>query len=133
MKVLVELTRLILLFFSHSLIHYPIETQLSIGIERRGCFEPPSDTSEPNSDIVCLDIVPIESPLNETNYENMKIPSQMVHPDSKNHNRYITGTRLQTRGKAGKKAHKLKTCDFHNLDHCKQGAEVKTMSQGKVL
>ena len=119
--------------FSHSFIHYPLESQISLGTERRGCFEPPSETRDPNTDIVCMDIVPTESPENETYPANMDIPCQLFHPDSKNQQRYVTGTRLQTGGKGRKKSHKLKTCQFHNLDHCKQGAEVKTMSQGNTL
>ena len=73
-----------------------------LGTERRGCFEPPSDTNKPNSNIDCLDIVPIESEFNVTNIENMKVDNQLVHPDSANINRYIMGTRLQTRGAKGK-------------------------------
>ena len=144
-----------------------------LGTERRGCFEPPSDTNKPNSNIDCLDIVPIESEFNVTNIENMKVDNQLVHPDSANINRYIMGTRLQTRGakgkvkrgeqadvektkeiteqpegksvkegkcvkggktpnikKSSKGAHKLPTCQFHDLDLCNQGAALKTMSQG---
>ena len=119
-------------YFSHSFIHYPIESQVSLGTERRGCFEPPSDTTEPNSGIVCYDIVPIESPANVTKSENMKYDSQILHPDSQNTNRYVMGTRLQTSGKKGKISHKLATCKFHNLDLSKQGAQVKTMSQGEI-
>ena len=79
---------------------------------------------------MCLDIVGTESPENETNPANMSIPSQIVHPDAKNQNRYVTGTRLQTHGK--KKSHKLKSCQFHNLDNSRQGTHIKTMSQGEV-
>lgn len=71
---------------------------MSLGTERRGCFEPVSETIEPRRGISCLDIVPIESPENVTNYERMKDDSQLLHPDSSNLNRYVMGTRLQTRG-----------------------------------
>ena len=83
---------------------------------------------EPSKEIDCTDIVPLESQENVTYYEHMKEESQLVHPDSNNSNRYVMGTRLQTLGK--KKAHKLATCKFHDLDLSKQGREHKTMSQG---
>ena len=79
-----------------------MESQVSLGSDRRGCFEPPSETKEPTSDIECIDIVPIESTDNITYFENMEDESQIMHPDSMNHNRYVMGTRLQTRGKGGK-------------------------------
>ena len=78
-----------------------MESQVSLGSDRRGCFEPPSETKEPTSDIECIDIVPIESTDNITYFENMEDESQIMHPDSMNHNRYVMGTRLQTR-KGGK-------------------------------
>lgn len=40
----------------------------------------------------------IFSPENVTNIENLRHESQIVHPDSLNLNRYVMGTRLQTRG-----------------------------------
>ena len=119
--------------FSHSFIHYPIESQLTLGNERRGCFEEVSETREPSTGITCLDIVPIESPHNLTDPSQMETLCQRFHPDSQNQQRYVTGTRIQTRGKGKKKSHKLNTCQFHNLDNCSQGAEVKTMSQGDFL
>ena len=120
-----------ILFYSHSFHHYPEESKLTLGEERRGCFEPPSETLEPNTGIVCLDIVPIESPDNVTNPARMDNPSQAYHPDSQNQQRYVMGTRLQTRGKGAKTSHKLNTCKFHNIDNSVQGAQLKTMSQGK--
>ena len=104
---------------------------MSLGTDRRRCFENPSETEDPNTDIDCPDILPIELQENETNVAAIENPSQIHHPDSINQKRYIVGTRLQTRGKGGKRSHKLKTCQFHNLDLCKQGKEVKTMSQGR--
>ena len=120
-------------FLSHSFIKYPIESQVSLGLDRRGCFEPPSETTPPNTEIECLDILPIEHPDNTTDYAAMDNESQIVHPDCASGNRYVMGTRLQTKGKGGKArkaAHKLETCKFHDLDCSKQGAELQTMSQG---
>ena len=86
-------------FVSNSFIRYPLESQVSLGSERRGCFEPPSQTEEPNSNIDCPELVSIQSPDNITRYTNMNDDSQLVHPDSSNMDRFIMGTRLQTRGK----------------------------------
>ena len=120
-------------FVSHSFIHYPFESLLTLGTERRGCFEPPSDELEPNTGIECTDILPIQLQENESNPAAMQSTCTRDHPDSTNEQRYVTGTRLQTRGKGRKKSHKLQTCQFHNLDHCRQGAEIKSMSQGKEI
>ena len=87
--------------FSHSFLCYPLESQISLGSDRRGCFKPPVDDKLPTSDIDCLDIVPTEHMDNITCIEHMKEESQLVHPDSLNMNRYIMGTRIQTRGKGG--------------------------------
>ena len=48
-----------LFYFSHSLIKYPEESRESLGLERRGCFEPPSDDRVPEKGIDCIDILPI--------------------------------------------------------------------------
>lgn len=117
--------------FSHSFLKYPLESQFSLGLDRRGCFEPPSETEPPNTGIDCPDILPIGHPANITNMKAMEDDSQMVHPDCATMQRYVMGTRLQTKVK--KKQHKLPTCDFHDLDKSKQGADLKTMSQGKDL
>ena len=119
------------LMFSHSFLKYPLESQISLNSERRGCFEPPSEIEDPNKDIDCPDILPIEHPDNITNYAAMDTPCQIDHPDCSSMQRYVMGTRLQTKDKGKKKKHKLKTCEFHNLDNSKQGAQLKTMSQGK--
>ena len=63
----------------------------------------------------------------------MEVDCQLLHPDSTNRDRYVMGTRLQTRGRGGKNAHKLPTCKFHDLDKCIQGAALKTMSQGNKI
>ena len=59
----------------------------------------------------------------------MDNPSQLLHPDCSSMQRYIMGTRLQTKG--GTSKHKLPTCDFHDLDNCVEGIHFKTMSQGR--
>lgn len=111
---------------------YPIESQLSLNIDRRGCFETVSDTLDPTTDIDCPDIIPIEHSENVTDFRAMEVDSQLCHPDGSTVKRYVMGTRLQTKLKGKKKKkHKLKTCQFHNLDLSKQGAQLKTMSQGK--
>ena len=110
-----------------------MESQISLNSERRGCFEPPSEIEDPNKDIDCPDILPIEHPNNVTNYAAMDNQSNLEHPDCSSMQRYVMGTRIQnnTKGKKKKKQHKMKTCEFHNLDNSKQGAMLKTMSQGK--
>ena len=121
--------------FSHSFIHYQEESEISLGIQRRGCFEDPSEVWDPNSDIECEDIALTESGENVTNEQHIHDENPLVHPDSETYNRYVMGTRLQTRRKngkkGGKKQHKLESCKFHDLDLCKQGKKVKTMSQGE--
>ena len=120
--------------YSHSFLKYPEESQLSLGLDRRGCFEPPSETTPPNRDVNCPDILPIEDKDNTTDYTALDDDSQIVHPDCPSGQRYVMGTRLQTRGakgKSGKSAHKLESCKYHDLDCSKQGAKLKTLSQGK--
>ena len=108
-----------------------MESQISLGVDRRGCFEPPSETEPPNTAIDCPDILPIGHPANITNKNAMEDESQILHPDCATMQRYVMGTRLQN--VKGKKQHKLPTCDFHDPDNSKQGADLKTMSQGKSL
>ena len=118
-------------FFSHSFLKYPLESELSLGSERRGCFEPPSENEAPTEGIDCPDILLIEHPDNVTDLTAMENDSQIVHPDCSSGNRYVMGTRLQTKTKGkGKSKHKLNTCSFQNIDLSKQGAKIKTMSQG---
>ena len=73
----------------------------------------------------------MEHPENITNVKAMEDESQLLHPDCSTMQRYVMGTRLQTKVD-GKKKHKLPTCDFHDLDNSKQGANLKTMSQGNI-
>ena len=115
---------------SHSFLKYPLESQLTLNDKRRGCFENPSDKRDPQTGLDCPNILPIEHPDNVTNYDAIEMESTIQHPDSPSIDRFIMGTRLQTRDKK-KKKHKLKTCEFHNLDNSRQGAQLKTMSQGK--
>ena len=115
--------------FSHDFIKYPLESQLSLGVDRRGCFEPPSETEPPTKGITCTDILPIDHADNITCEAAMDNPSQLLHPDCSSMQRYIMGTRLQTKG--GTSKHKLPTCDFHDLDNCVEGIHFKTMSQGR--
>ena len=75
----------------------------------------------------------LEHPDNITDYSAMENPSQILHPDCSTGRRYIMGTKFQSRNKSGKKAHKLASCSFHNLDLSIQGSNLKTMSQGKNL
>ena len=120
-------------FFSHSFLKYPLESQISLGIDRRGCFEPPSEIIKPNRGIDCPDILPIEHPNNVTDCSAMKEESQILHPDCASEQRYVMGTRFQTKQKGGQtKKHKLVTCQFHDLDLSNTGKEIKTMSQGKL-
>ena len=128
---LTKVTSLIIYSFSHSFLKYPLESQISLGTDRRGCFEPPSEDFEPNRGIDCPDIVAIENPSNVTDYTAMDDESQLVHPDCASGCRYVMGTRLQTKAKGKKSKHKLATCKFHDPDLSNQGADHKTMSQGK--
>ena len=122
---------LVSLTISHSFLKYPTESLETLGI-RKGCFEAPSMSEEPNSNIDCPDIVAIEDPSNVTNYHAWEDNDQTLHPDCNSKQRYVMGTRLQTGGRNKKKPkHKLKTCEFHDLDLCLQGKKSKTMSQGK--
>ena len=50
---------IIWLICSHSFIKYPEESRLSLGSERRGCFEAPSEHKEPTMGINCTEILPI--------------------------------------------------------------------------
>ena len=77
----------LIVLFSHSFHHYPHESSVSLGSERRGCFEPPSEDKQPTKDIDCQDIVPTEKQNCVANIEKMKSDSQLDHPDSTNLNR----------------------------------------------
>ena len=51
----------------------------------------------------------------------------LLHPDSENLNRYILGTRFQTKNIG--KSHKRKTCSYHDLDLSIEGQSIKSMTQ----
>ena len=119
------------IIFSHSFLKFPLESQISLGVDLRGCFEPPSETVLPKTNIDCQDILPIDHPENVTDEKAILDESQLLHPDCPTMQRYVMATRLQT--VVGKKKHKLPTCDFHDLDNCMQGAFHKSMSQGELI
>ena len=48
-------------------------------------------------------------------------------PDAENLNRYLLGTRLQS--KSGNRGHRRKTCAYHDLDLSVQGRKIKSMVQ----
>jgi hypothetical protein len=70
------------------------------------------------------DIEPIKPETDRSKFENDDV---LEHPDSNNLNRYVLGTRLQT--KSGNKGHQRETCAFHDLDLSEQGTNIKSMTQ----
>ena len=114
---------------------YRLESQISLGTERRGCFEPPSDDYPPNYNVECPDILPTELQGYEPSVEAAQHESPLEHPDSKTGKRFVMGTRMQTTGHGtnSKMKHKLPSCSFHNIDCSKEGKHVKTMSQGRNI
>ena len=60
---------------------YRVWSQLAFG-EKLGCFEKPSSTKNPNSDIDCPDITPLLFSGNQANREAMKMESRLIHPDT---------------------------------------------------
>ena len=95
--------------------------------ETQGCFEKPSFVEAPRTDIDCPAILPSAYNEQEVDSQAMTNPSPFVHPDTKDHRRFIMGTKMQMRGKG--KSHKRPQCAFHDLDNCIQGKYVKSMSQ----
>ena len=93
----------------------------------KGCFEPPSLTNEPDSDIDCPDVAPLTFSQCNVNREAMNDPNKLVHPDSTSLVKYCLGTRIQMR--KGKPSHKLNTCQFHDVNKSKQGKFLRTMTQ----
>ena len=59
--------------------------------------------------------------------EDFQDDNPLNHPDSDNQNRYILGTRFQTKG--GHRGHTRDTCAYHDLDLCVQGEHIKSMTQ----
>ena len=126
---------------------YPNVAELAYGSRRRGCFENPDDNREPQTELDCPDILPVEHQEDIGHLHDpmaMKNPSQLVriqknhpnintanitqvHPDVRGTNRFVTGTRLQMR-KAGT-SHKRPSCRFHDVSKTKQGVFINTMNQ----
>ena len=84
----------------------------------------PPQIEYPTNLVYFQDIEPIQQ---ETNREHFGDGNPLDHPDSSNRNRYVFGTRLQS--KSGHKGHKRDTCAYHNLDLSQQGATIKSMTQ----
>ena len=103
--------------------HYPEDSARCLG-DRKGCFEVPSETRKPRHGIDCKDLDPIHPTYDRSKFED-KDP--LIHPDSSNINRYILGTRLQS--KSSRSGHKRSTCSYHSLDLCEQGHSIKSMTQ----
>ena len=93
----------------------------------RGCFETPSMTKEPDTDIDCPSVAPLTFSNCIVNREAMNDPNKLVHPDSPSLVRYCLGTRIQMQ--QGKPSHKLKTCQFHDVNKSRQGQFLRTMTQ----
>ena len=74
--------------------------------------------------LLMQDIEPIKPEADITKFQN---PDPLQHPDSDNMNRYILGTRMQS--KSGHKGHKRDTCAYHDLDLSIQGVTIKSMVQ----
>lgn len=105
---------------------FRVLSELAFG-EKHGCFERPSSTRDPTSNIDCPEITPLKFSGNQVNRDAMKVESRLVHPDTKSLTKYCLGTRLQMR--TGKTSHKLKTCLYHDANLSKQGKLLKTMTQ----
>ena len=96
--------------------------------DNRGCFEVPSSKIRPSRDIDIPDITPLTHVKNKhVDKAAMKHPSTLIHPDVKGTRRYIMGTGLQMRESGT--SQKRPECSFHNVNHSKQGAVIKTMCQ----
>ena len=105
---------------------YRLESELAFG-QFNGCFEKPSMTQDPKDDIDCPDIAPLTFSNNTVNRDAMRNPSKLVHPDSSSLVKYCMGTGLQMR--KGRTSHKLKSCEYHNVNKSRQGKFVRTMTQ----
>jgi hypothetical protein len=111
---------------SFSQPQYRVWSQLAFG-QYHGCFEKPSSTKDPTSNIDCPEIKPLNFCDNKVNREAMNNDSRLVHPDSSSLTKYCLGTRLQMR--KGKTSHKLKTCEYHDVNLSNQGKLLKSMTQ----
>ena len=110
---------------AYEIAHYPEESLRCLG-DRRGCFEIPSDSRKPMSNVDCKDLEPIEAEVDISKFESV---DPLDHPDSDNMNRYILGTRLQMKSQSKHRSHKRKSCQFHDLDLANQGRQIKSMVQ----
>ena len=72
------------------------------------------------------DVVPLHKQTVKSDPTRMKDPDATIHPDSETQIRYVMGTRLQGNLQ---KSHKLKTCQYHNIDLATNCGDVKTMTQ----
>ena len=102
------------------------QNQQAFGVYK-GCFQTPSATVEPDSDIDCPDVSPLTFSNSIVNREAMNDPNKLVHPDSSSLVKYCLGTRIQMQ--KGKSSHKLKTCQYHDVNKSRQGRFLKTMTQ----
>lgn len=63
--------------------------------ELKGCFQKPSDSVLPDTNISCPDITPVEYQDTEIiNRQAMLNGSQLIHPDVSTSRRYVSGTRF---------------------------------------
>ena len=85
------------------------------------------DQNQTFTQCTCIPLQDLEPIKQETNRVHFDDGNPLTHPDSPNFNRYVLGTRLQT--KSGNKGHKRETCAFHNLDLSQQGSRIKSMTQ----
>ena len=70
------------------------------------------------------DLEPINPSYNRASFSK---EDPLLHPDSENLQRFILGTRFQT--KNNNKGHKRNTCRYHDLDLSIQGQSIKSMTQ----
>ena len=101
-------------------------SELAFG-KLRGCFEYPLETKEPNKNVDCPDVLPLQYSDRVPRREAMEHSSPLVHPDVDGYNRYCLGTGLQMKDTG--KSHKLNTCKYHDPNNSPQGKYLKTMTQ----
>ena len=97
--------------------------------ETKGCFEKPSSTEKPKTNLQVPDILPLALTYTTSlpNASAMTNSSILIHPDSQSTRRYIMGTKMQMR-KSGK-SHKMPECSFHDLSNAMEGSLIKSMNQ----
>ena len=77
-------------YFRHSFNRYPALSEQAFG-SKGGCFEKPSDRRNPQKDIDCPDVLPLQFSDNIPNREAMRHKSPLVHPDVNGTDRYCLG------------------------------------------